>query len=672
MRRLSFVACILLGAICGIYTIDRLLPPDLSRFTNVSKELRTKDQQLVHVFQTPDEKWRLKASYKEVDLLYLKMLIQREDRYFYYHGGVNPLAMMRASYQWLRYGKVISGGSTLTMQVARLLEPRPRSLKSKFIEVFRAFQLESRFTKQQIMEIYLTLAPFGGNLEGIRAAAYAYFGKAETHLTPAEAALLVALPQSPKRWHKAQFQRGTIEARNRILCLAHQHHLLDSPTYQVACAEPLPTNRMTLPRGVPHLARRLCQNATISYCTVSPEIQRQAEHVARSAIDTLSPEANLAILVVHHPSQRVVAYVGSSDFYDTTRQGQVDFITSYRSPGSTLKPFIYGFAFEQGIIHPSSYVLDDRHRFGTYQPDNFDKTFHGMVTASEALLLSLNIPVVSLLNQLGAQRFLGILEEGGIHPRFPDAQTPPGLSLALGGVGMTLEQLVTLYSALPQGGDLKAINMSHSPEKGEAHHFLSATTASQLTHILLQTFTNEFGQATQEFALKTGTSHGHRDAWAIGYNNEYVVGIWIGRPDGATLGLGTGRSLAVPVLAQIFAALPQSASFRSAKTATTNFTIQRPEATRHAVQTLHKQRPQLLFPVHDTVIEVFRGQDSLKPIMLNAMGGQRPYTWLIDGMPHARNVWHPKAPWKPSKPGFYTVTLVDAQGCCESAHIEIQ
>jgi penicillin-binding protein 1C len=670
-----YVLTAILAFIVSVFLLDRLFPPDLARFTTVSKELRTQQNQLVHVLQTPDEKWRLKVAVKDVDPLYLNMLIEREDRFFWHHSGVNPCALLRAGYQRLRQGKIISGGSTLTMQVARLLEPRPRSLKAKSIEILRAIQLEARFTKQQILEIYLTLAPYGGNLEGIRAAAFSYFGKSPQRLTPAEAALLIVLPQSPKRWQKTQFHPSTQVARNRVLSLAYQRGLVDKTTYNVALQEPLPRSRVTLPREMRHLARRLCSSPAappISYCTIQPAIQRQVESIAFEAVKNLPPEANIAILVVHHTSHQVVAYVGSSDFLDSSRQGQVDYVTAYRSPGSTLKPFIYGVAFDQGILHPSSYVLDDRHRFGTYLPDNFDKTFHGMVTAGEALTLSLNIPVVSMLSQIGPQRFLGMLEEAGIQPRFPDIHSPAGLSIALGGIGMTLEQLVTLYTALPQGGELSPLILSCPMEASPPHHIFSGATAAQLTNILLQTFTNEFGQATQAFALKTGTSHGHRDAWAIGYNNQYVVGVWIGRPDGVSIGVGTGRSLAVPVLEQIFTLLPQSKHHPRRVSHKPEVVIQRPATARHQQQTLYRQRPQLLFPVNDTVIERFRTQGESHPIMLSAMGGKRPYTWLIDGMPLATNVWTPKTPWNPDKPGFYAVTLLDSQGLSAIANVEIQ
>ncbi len=419
-NRLWLGACLVFGILATGVVLDQVFPPDLSRFHEVSKELHGDGGELLFVSQTEDEKWRLRAGFADVDPLYINMLVAREDRFFWQHYGVNPLSFVRATYQWLSVGKIVSGGSTLTMQVARLLEPRPRTFKSKALQVIRAIQLERRFSKKEILEIYLTLAPFGSNLEGVRSASLAYYGKGPSKLIPSEAALLVALPQSPKLWQRQKFAPATMDARNRVLAQAFETGLVDADTYNVACDDPLPDSRFSMPREVPHLARRLLQGPEGAYtCTIRAALQSRMESVALSAVRLLPPDVNVAILVVHHPSRKVVSYVGSCDFFDGPRQGQVDFIRAYRSPGSTLKPFIYGMGFDHGLLNPASYVLDDRMRFGAYKPDNFDKTFYGMVTVSDALIYSLNIPAVELLSQIGPMRFLGTLEESGISPRFP-------------------------------------------------------------------------------------------------------------------------------------------------------------------------------------------------------------------------------------------------------------
>lgn len=673
-NRFLIGAALLIGALTILISLDYLFPPDLTRFQDISKELRTDKGQLLHVFQTKDDKWRLQARFKDIDPLYIKMLLAREDRFFWSHYGVNPIAFVRAGYQFISQGKIISGGSTLTMQVARLLEPRPRTVKSKFLQILRAFQLERRYSKEEILEIYLTLAPYGSNLEGIRSASIAYFGKPPLHLMASESALLIALPQTPRLWKRTGFLPATQKARNRVLTRMFEIGLIDGHTYQLACKDPLPDSRFALPREMPHVARRLClepQSPTVSYCSLRPNLQKSLESIAQKTVKLLPPGVNIALLVVHHPSHQIISYVGSTDFFDHSRQGQVDFIRAYRSPGSTLKPFIYGLGFDYGLLKPNSYVLDDRHRFGSYLPDNFDKTFYGMVTVSEALNWSLNIPVVELLSEIGPQRFLGVLEEAGVKPKFSDPHAAPGLSLALGGVGMTLEQLVTLYASLPQKGQIIPLSLRFEKSSHQPYQLLSSKSAEKLTEILSQTLTDQVEQDI-DVAVKTGTSYGHRDAWALGYNGEYVVGVWIGRPDGSPFGIGTGRTLAVPVLEQAFRFLPTTKKLYIAIPQKGGIKLRDIQEVSFAKnKKLHKQLPQMLFPVHGTVIESFT-QGTSKPIIFNAMGGKRPYTWLVDGMPFVTHVWTSKTSWKPEKPGFYKICLLDAQGESKSANIEVQ
>jgi len=675
MRRhfLIFGITFLMGLWVVLVGLDAFFPPNLQRFHEVSKELRTNSHHLVHVFQTKDDKWRLQAHMNEIDPTYIDMLVHREDRYFWNHWGVNPFSLLRAAYQWFSHGKVISGGSTLTMQVARLLEPQPRTLKAKFIEGLRALQLEHRFSKKEILEIYLTLAPYGSNIEGIRAASLSYFGKPASEFIPSESALLIALPQNPRLWTPKGFLPQTQTIRNRILTQSYKKGFIDEATYQIALKDPLPRTRFSLPRGMPHLARRLCfapQASTVSLCLIRPDLQKRMESLTYEISQSLPKGVNLALLIVHHPSREVVAYVGSGDFLNTERQGQVDFIQAYRSPGSTLKPFIYGLGFDQGLIQPSTYILDDRQRFGSYRPHNFDKTFHGMVTIREALALSLNIPVIQLLSDIGPQRFVGILEEAGTPPKFPDLHSPPGLSLALGGVGMSLEQLVTLYASLPEQGQVLPLKFMSNQDSSSPYQFLSARSAGQLTDILSQTLINEMGQPIRNLAVKTGTSYGHRDAWALGYNAEYTVGVWVGRPDGAPLGLGTGRTLAVPVLQQAFLSLPASRKLAAGNSEDIKLK-ENPEIPTVRNQKLHKHIPQMLFPIDGSVIESF-SEKGAKPIMLTALGGKRPYTWFVDGKPLVTQLWNPRTSWKPEKPGFYQICLLDAQGLSQSVNIEVQ
>lgn len=659
------IFCVLIVAL----VLDAFFPPHLNRYTDTSKELRDKSGNLLHVTKSNDDKWRLKTQLSEVDPAFIQLLVGREDKYYWYHFGFNPFSLGRALIQLVTNGRIVSGGSTLTMQVARLLDPQPRSFWAKALQIARAIQLEYHYTKSEILEMYLTLAPYGSNLEGLRSASLAYFSREPKQLIPHEAALLIALPQSPKLWKRTGFTQETLQARNRILKVAYDKKLINRETFEIALKDPLPDASFSLPRELPHMARRFltadCEKQPF-ITTVDIKLQKRLESSLQDSLKQLPEGASVAILVVHHPSREVLAYVASPDFYDQQRQGQVDYILAYRSPGSTLKPFIYGMGFDYGYLKPTTYVLDDRRRFGNYVPDNFDKRFYGMVTASEALVMSLNIPVVQLLSQIGPQRFLSVLEEVGVRPKFMDPNASPGLSLALGGLGLTLEQLVLLYAGLPQNGLVAPLNYSPNQHCIEPTPLLTERSSAHLSEILSYCVTNELGIPLRQFAVKTGTSYGHRDAWAVGYNDQYVVGIWVGRPDGSSLGLATGRTLAVPILQKTFRFLPSATLRQLPKQEDLKLRDTSYDSIR-----IYKEVPQMLFPVDATMIESFNEEKS-DPIVLHAMGGKRPYTWLVDGFPVAVKVWKPRTSWNPEKPGFYNVTLIDAQGLSQTAHIEIK
>lgn len=652
----------------SLLILDKVFPPDLSRYGDLSQELFDEQGKLLHVIQSRDDKWRLKCTLDQVDQSYLDLLLAREDQYFWSHPGVNPISLLRASYQFIKNNRIISGGSTITMQVARLLSPAPKSLKFKLIQILRAFQLELRYSKEQILEMYLTLAPYGSNLEGIRSASLAYFGKDPYCLTPSEAALLIVLPQRPRLWRRSGFAAETMQLKNNVLFFALENKLIDKATYNIAARDQLPDSKFALPRELPHLSRRLFslnQTKQPLISTVDFKLQKQIEFMLKEASTVLPHGANIAVMVVHHPTNKVVGYIASADFYDAKRDGQVDFIQAYRSPGSTLKPFIYAMGFDRGYLRPDSFVLDDRKRFGTYMPDNFDKEFYGMVTASEALVMSLNVPVVHLLNQIGPQRFAALLEEAGTPPKFLDPHTPPGLSMALGGMGMTLEQVVTLYSAMAQGGIVKALKYTPGDSEETITSLMSGAAAASVTGILAHTLVNEIGIPSKRIAVKTGTSYGHRDAWAIGYDQNHVVGIWIGKPSGESLGMGTGYTLVVPIVEKVFRFLPHSSSLKQ-DAVKTDLVLKDAVYENVKRKKLYNEIPRMLFPLDGTVIE-----KTSHAIVFHAHGGKRPYTWFVDGQPMGVNIWKSTFAWRPVKAGFYKVTLMDALGKSQSADIEI-
>ncbi|OJV93942.1 MAG: penicillin-binding protein 1C [Gammaproteobacteria bacterium 39-13] len=654
---------------------DVIFPVDLSRYRDISVSILDKNQKPLHIFHTRDEKWRMPTATHDVNSLYLETLILREDRYFKKHVGVNPVALLRALGQRIRYGRVISGGSTITMQTARLLEPRPRTIRSKLIECFRALQLEWHFSKAEILNIYMTLAPLGGNVEGVNAAAWAYFKKSPQQLTPAEVALLVAMVQSPTRLHPIHFPERALKARLHILTLMQKEGLITANEAALAANAPLPVT-VKQPKEIPHLAWRLKNlhpTQPVLVTSVDMPLQKQVEQLLQNYAGLLPSGANAAILILDHIHNKPLVYVASRNYLDADNSGFVDYICASRSPGSTLKPFIYGLAFDMGILQPTSLVLDDRQRFGAYMPRNFDKDIHGVVPVSEALSLSLNIPVVALLNEIGVVRFIGILKEAGIEPKFPHSIEGPSLATALGGLGLSLEQLVSLYAVLARQGEVKPFSYIEATPSIPTHQMLSKRAAMQITDILTEDNVSPFlAEDLEKISLKTGTSFGHRDALAIAYDSQYVVGIWIGMPDGSRMGSVTGRSLAVPLTHKIFQLLPKQRMSHKTHVASPELQLKPVSASANHRAALHKERPQLLFPVNDTVVELEKDKVHFKPIPLVVSGGKRPYTWMVDDEPIEVSCWQQKRFWTPEKPGYYTISVVDANGQSERANIEVR
>lgn len=658
---LKYLGIIVLLCVASCWVGDCLYPLQLQRYQDTSTVIA--NHQPLHIFYTKDDKWRILTNTDDVNELYLKTLLAREDKFFRTHIGINPFALVRAFYQWVKNGRVISGGSTLTMQTARLLEPRKRHIGSKMIECFRALQLEWHFSKNEILNIYMTLAPFGGNIEGVNAASWAYFKKSASMLNPSEIAFLVAIVQSPKRFNPDKFPVQALDARKAILQFMRKKGFISESLFELSNLAPLPIKSKP-PRQIPHLALHLKKQypskRTIT-TTIDHNLQKQAEHLLRMYTPFLPDEANAAILILDHVQNKPLVYIGSRDFLDSEHHGFVDYIQAYRSPGSTLKSLIYGFAFDLGIISPDCYINDDYRRFGAYAPRNYTKDVQGVVKVKDALASSLNIPAVMLLNQIGVLRFIGKLKEAGIYPKFPKGFESPSLPVALGGLGMTLEQLIQLYAALANQGKLREISY-HQAGTDSFHPILSNHAAAQVTEILTRNSLDG-----HEIAFKTGTSYGHRDALVIGYDKQYVVGIWAGSHDSATLSL-SGSHL-IPLLQRIFKVLPSAQEFtqRTFK-AHPSFQLQDLSSSSFSENTL--QTPSLIFPISESVIE--KNDKDTFQLPLTVSGGKRPYTWLVDGEPIATQCWQKKFFWIPPKSGFYCITVIDAQGKSAQASIELR
>ncbi len=455
---MAWIGAALAGSIAGLF--QAFGPAPLGRDIELSASVVDREGKLLRPYTTHEGRWRLPATRADVDPRYLDVLFAYEDKRFWHHPGVDPLALTRAAAQFATHGHIVSGGSTLTMQVARLIEPRTtRSLRVKLREAVRALQMERILSKDEILSLYLTLAPYGGNLEGVRAASLAYFGKEPRRLTLGEAALLVALPQSPELRRPDRFPDVAKRARNRVLDRVAQtraggHRLFSDAEIARAKKEPVPHARKPMPMLAPHAADGALAAAPkerLIRLTIDGALQKSLEMLARDRAASLGPDMSVAIVAIDNDSGEVLARIASPDYFDLRRAGQVDLTRAVRSPGSALKPFIYGLGFEDGLIHPETLIEDRPIRYGNYHPENFDLTFQGTVTVKRALQQSLNVPAVAVLDEVGPSRLVSRLAQAGAPLVLPKHEEP-GLALGLGGIGVRLADLTMLYAGFPRLG----------------------------------------------------------------------------------------------------------------------------------------------------------------------------------------------------------------------------
>lgn len=534
------------------HSLGAVVLPEIS----YARQLLDKDKEPLAYEISSDEIWRLPVSVTEIDPLYLNLLIDYEDRRFYQHNGVDWYALMRAMGQFVSSGKVVSGGSTLTMQTAKMLNPRPRTVTAKLQEMRFALALEKQLSKLEILELYLTLAPFGGNVESVSMASYIWFGKKPSYLTPAEAALLVALPQSPERRRPDRFPENAENARNRVLERALGNGSISQELYQIAILSPVPTKRISLPKLARHLLShpdfKEQQQVTTS---IDGALQGAVENLLKNY--PIARQLNGAVLIIDGETGRVRAYLGSQDYYDEKRHGAFDFVRAIRSPGSTLKPFIYGLAMDQNLIHPETIIQDEATNFEGYRPENISRSFLGDVTVTQALRFSLNIPVVKVLKKYGVKKFQSDLTSIGVPLEGGD-----GLPVALGGAGIDLWRLAKLYTSLTQKGDVLEVALTGAELPVKRQSFLKARTASSLNWILAGTGSASTRlsplAASRQIAYKTGTGPGGSDALAIGTNGRDIVAVWVGSISGAKVAGLTGYQIAAPIMFQIFDLLPMA------------------------------------------------------------------------------------------------------------------
>jgi penicillin-binding protein 1C len=677
--RKGLLASLALGMVmllAGALALDRLFPPDLSRYQMRSSETVDANGRLLRAFTTADGKWRLKTTVDDVEPLYLALLKAYEDRRFDAHWGVDPLATMRAAGQWIERGRIVSGASTLSMQAARLLEPEQfhagrRSLLTKLVQSARALQLEWRYSKREVLAIYLTLAPMGGNLEGVRAASFAYFGKEPRQLSAAEAALLVAIPQSPERRRPDRAPRLAQAARDRVLTRGLEHAILDRALFDKAVSRPVPDHRLALPLQAPHLAAWLAGQSpgAIVPTTVRYELQTALAQLVADERSQLADHAQIALVAVDNRSGGVVAWLGGGDFFG--RAGQVDLVRAHRSPGSALKPLIYAMAFDDRLLHPESLVEDVPVRFRDWLPRNFDHEHMGAVTVRRALQQSLNVPAVLALEKVGPQRFLSTLRTAGVVPGLPPGESGATLGIALGSATVSPLEMAGLYTGLANGGQFAPPVVRRDQPGPQPVRLLGPAAAWYVGDVLAEAPLPE-GFASLPVALrdrrityKTGTSAGYRDAWAAGYSANWTVVVWVGHADGTPRPGALGRAAALPILLKAFDRLPaednraQPAPPDVLRVGSWQELPVRMRILGPAADT--QGGPRIAYPPADARLEL----SARESVALSALGGEGRLHWLVDGRPLDGTKWMPDGP------GMAHLAVIDEAGHSSAVTVRI-
>jgi penicillin-binding protein 1C len=651
----------------GFFLFDQLKPLDLSSIKDTSKVITFNNNTIMYATTNKTSKWRFDVDLEKIDPQYLQLLIAYEDRRFYSHYGIDPLAMFRAVGQLLSQGHVISGGSTITMQLARLLQPRPRTISSKLIEMIHALQLELHYSKKEILSAYLTLAPYGGNVEGVVAASMRYFDKPPYSLSASQMALLVALPQSPERHRPDKHYKKSIQVRDKILAYAKEKHLISPYLYIEAKKESLPKKLHPFPRYAPHLAHKILQKTLLAqHTSLNAKLQQQLEHWAQSKTSFLGKDTTMAMLVIRNTDASMQAYLGSHHIFSSQVSGYIDMVNAIRSPGSTLKPFIYAYGFEKHLIHPNTIILDQETHFGNYHPHNFSHSYQGEVTLKYALQHSLNIPAVKVLNKVGVDAFVERLTQstGALHIPKQRASLP----IALGGLGISLWQLSQLYVSLANAKETQKLHYLKQTKQTVSKTQLFTPQASQMTNAILRELPAPIGFTNphQQIAYKTGTSYGYRDAWTIAYTKAYTIAVWVGKPDNSMQFKRTGSNTASPLAFEAFSILhslvtPQAWTWSPSYLGSTvplglqYFDLEEKEE----VATLHFVSPQnnerfMSADCSDAIIEI------------QIKAGKAPYYWYIDGEEKTFNKTSFSLPFTH---GGHTLHVIDSTGATQTRDI---
>ncbi|MCI0599014.1 MAG: penicillin-binding protein 1C [Beijerinckiaceae bacterium] len=687
-----FLTSVVLGLAAAFVHFPPLSSPvDLAATSQGSHIVVDRNGVLLRAFTAQDGRWRLPVRTGDVDPRFLAMLIAYEDRRFYAHYGVDLPSLGRATLQWAWHGQIISGGSTLTMQVARLLSPRAeKSLGTKFEQILRALKLERQVSKAGILDLYIAVAPYGGNIEGARAASLAYFGHEPKRLSIAEAALLVAMPQSPETRRPDRNSEAARVARDMVLDRAFDRAVISGAERDAAKRENVPRARRAFPMLAAHASEaevRRAPRQRLHSLTLDAKLQASLEILARESAAAIGPKLSCAILAIDNASGEIRAHIGSADYFAQERAGAIDMTRAIRSPGSALKPFIYALAFDNGLAHPET-LLDDRPRhYGGYAPENFDLSFQGTVTARRALQLSLNVPAVSLLDEIGPAQFLAHLRGAGANIVLPD-EMAPGLATGLGGIGTSLRDLAALYAGLARGGDVPALieTAQDTAPADTGGRRIAGPVASWYAADILRGAPPPQNAPFGRIAYKTGTSYGYRDAFAIGFDKAHTIAVWLGRPDNASVPGLIGRQAAAPVLFDAFARLGGAHEFLTPPAGIiVSRTVSLPPPLRH----LRKDAPKTLAAAANAQLRIAYPPQGARVdlgltkiaaekstpdarLTLKAEGGLLPLRWIINGVPLGELDMRRQAAWAPDGAGFARVYVMDAKGSTDSVVVRLE
>jgi len=516
--------------------------------------------QPVHAYLTHDQQWRMKLESSELTPILKNTILFKEDKYFYYHPGVNPIAVFKSLMGNILHGKIRSGASTITMQVARALEPKKRTYFNKLREIFRAGQLELKYSKEEILELYLNIIPYGGNIQGVKAAALFYFRKNPDHLSLAEITTLSIIPNRPSSLVIGKTNGRIGEARNFWLKKFERQKLFTAKEIEDALKEPLTASRNAAPAWLPQLSLKLKKSGNENIAThidMNKQLKLEKLVADYAQADRLKNIQNAAVVVINNETHQVVAYLGSADFRDTLDGGEVNGASAVRQPGSTLKPLLYGLCMDEGLLTPKQIINDVAVNYQGWAPENFDRKFNGYVSMEFALEHSLNIPAVRSLQLLGKDRLIQSLAACGFESVKKD-QAKLGLSMILGGCGASLEQLTGLFSIFANQGIFYPPSFQQKENQLAPKPILSKASTYMINEMLSKVNRPDFPlnwQSTAhmpKIAWKTGTSYGRRDAWSIGYNRHYTVGVWCGNFSARGVPELSGANTATPLLFKIF------------------------------------------------------------------------------------------------------------------------